>query len=389
MQAGAETSPRRALFVLHPVFALTGIVQAIGGPLLPSIALRFHLRDHQSGLLFLCYFAGTTLGAIFCRGNYTRSLALSFLLMSACCLGITIATRPLLPFAFFLLGISNGIPMSAVNLFVGRSFPLRCAPMLTFLNFSWSAGALMAPLLAARVLLHHDERAAYLLLSGLAAVASLACALLLQDAPEAPRSPQASTRTAHLRLILVFAFATFLQVGVENTAVTWLASFILRSTGAGAAQAAAASSLYFLGFLASRGLSSLLLLRADSTRVFRIAVLTALAAALLLFVLPSTASRSGAMLLLGAALAPIYPLVIASFFARARHSSDTRWILATAGFGGSILPWLAGWISSHTGSLRMGLLTIPAALAVMTLLLPVLRSTTQGEGRGWSTNPAA
>ena len=82
------------------------------------------------------------------------------------------------------------------------------------------------------------------------------------------------------------------------------------------------------------------------------------------------------MFLLGAALAPVYPLVIAGFFARARHTSDSRWVMATAGFGGSVLPWLAGWISTHTGSLRIGMLTIPVALLLMVFVLP-----TVGAGR--------
>ena len=79
------------------------------------------------------------------------------------------------------------------------------------------------------------------------------------------------------------------------------------------------------------------------------------------------------MFLLGAALAPTYPLVLAGFFARARHTADSRWILFTAGFGGSVLPWIAGFISTQTGSLRAGMLTIPAALLMMAFL-PTLRN---------------
>ncbi|MGC2614364.1 MAG: MFS transporter, partial [Terracidiphilus sp.] len=59
-----KTSPARTLAILHPVFALTGVLHAVGGALLPSIAARFHLSDSTSGLLFLLYFAGTSLGAL-------------------------------------------------------------------------------------------------------------------------------------------------------------------------------------------------------------------------------------------------------------------------------------------------------------------------------------
>jgi len=37
------------------------------------------------------------------------------------------------------------------------------------------------------------------------------------------------------------------------------------------------------------------------------------------------------------------------------------------------LPWIAGWISAQTGSLRMGMLVIPAALLLMVLIQPVSR----------------
>jgi MFS transporter, FHS family, glucose/mannose:H+ symporter len=371
MQTGASDSTGRTLGVLHPVFALTGVVHVVGGALLPSLASTFHLNDSQSGLLFLLYYAGTSLGAIVCRGNYARSMAAGFLAMAVCCTGVVLAGRSLLPLVFLLLGISVGVPMSAVSLFVGRNFPHRCAPLLTFLNFSWSAGALVAPLLAARVLVHHGFRTAYVILAVASLVAALACGLALHDAPELKRVAGASRASSfvNLRLILIFAFAAFLQVGIENTVATWLPTYALRMAGSGVVLAAASTSFYWVGFLASRGFSSLVLLRADPMRVFRIAVTAALAAALALAGIPSVDGRSAAMFLLGVALAPVYPLVIAGFFARARHTADSRWVLATAGFGGSVLPWLAGWISAQSGSLRMGMLTIPAALLLMILVL--------------------
>ena len=374
MQSNARNCTRRTLVVLHPAFALTGVLQAIGGSLLPSLASTFHLKDSQSGLLFLFYFAGTSLGAFFCRGNYSRSIALGFAAMAICCVGIAVANLPLLPPLFLLLGISVGVPMSGVSLFAGRNFGDRRAPLLTFLNFSWSAGALAAPLFAAQVLLHHTYRAAYVVLAMASAVASLACWLLIQDAPETP-SPMTRAQTfPNLRLIVVFAIAAFLQVGVENTAAAWLTTYALRTARDGVVLAAASSSVYWVGFLSSRGISSLVLLRADPVRVFRVAVAVAFVAAMLLSGLPSVAGRTAAMFVLGAALAPIYPLVISGFFARARHTSDSRWVLATAGFGGSVLPWLAGWISTHSGSLRVGILTIPAAMLLMIFVLPAMRS---------------
>jgi fucose permease len=273
---------------------------------------------------------------------------------------------------FLLLGVSVGIPMSAVSLFVGRNYAQRRAAVLTLLNFSWSAGALLAPLLAGWILLRHSYRAAYMFLAVASMVAALCCFLFLRDAPETASPAGEKDAGSNLRLILVFALAAFLQVGVENTSAAWLSTYAQRTMGAGVAVAATVSSLYWVGFLASRGVASLMLMRVQSANLLRVAAIGALGASLLLAAAPSSSLGRIAMFLLGIALAPVYPLVIAGSLARVHPTSDSRWVLAAAGFGGSVLPWLAGSISAMTGSLRVGMLTIPAALLLMILLLPSL-----------------
>jgi MFS transporter, FHS family, glucose/mannose:H+ symporter len=370
-----KSSSVRTLAVLHPAFALTGVLHAVGGALLPSLSARFHLSDSTSGLLFLLYFAGTSLGALLCRGSYARLITVGFAAMACTCLAVAASPRPFLAPAFLIFGISVGVPMSAVTLFTGRNFPESCAPLLTFLNFSWSIGALAAPLIAARILMRYDYRAAYILFAIASAIAAIACGLILRDNPEPQHSCNGtSSSTTALNLVAFFAFAAFLQVGIENTVAAWLPTYALRMAGSGLALAAASTSFYWAGFLSSRGLSSLLLLRAAPARVFRSAIALAFAAAILLEFAPSFATRNLAMFLLGAALAPTYPLLLAGFFARSQHTADSRWILFTAGFGGSVLPWIAGFISTHTGSLRTGMMLIPATLLLMAFIVPGLRS---------------
>lgn len=372
MQSDARHSSAQTLTLLHPVFLLTGILHAIGGPLLPSVASAFHLTDSQSGLLFLLYFAGSSLGALLCIGSYARIIAVGFLAIAVSCLAAAIIPWPVLLPVFLLLGISVGLPMSAVSLFVGRSFPQRSASVLAFLNMSWSAGALIAPLLAAWILVHRTFRTAYLLLAAASAIAAFVCIRFLRDGPELPRSGGNLRGSANLRLIVVFAFATFLQVGVENTAAAWLSTYMLRIVGSGAVFAATLSTLYWVGFLVSRGFAALVLLYVKPAVVLFVSIVIALGAAALLATASSVSVGGIAMFLLGIALAPAYPLLIAQSFSRVRQISDTRWILAASGFGGSVLPWLTGWISSQSGSIRAGIATIPAALLLMLLLLPFL-----------------
>jgi MFS transporter, FHS family, glucose/mannose:H+ symporter len=380
----ASRTPARILPVLHPVFALTGVFHAIGGPLLPSLAAQFHLTDVESGTLFLAYYAGTSLGALLCGRNYARSITLGFVALTFASLGVAVTNRTGLHPLFLLLGVCVGIPMSAVSMLAGRIFGSRSAAPLTFLNFSWSIGALIAPLFAARVLIGHTYRSAYVVLSAAAALAALAAWLGLKDSPDETSSLSPPSSFLEMRLIVLFAILTFLEVGIENTTISWLATYVLRTTGRGAAFAAGASSLYWWGFLASRGLSSVLLLRVNASRLLGSSMIVALLAALVLIGFPGMAGHIAAMVVLGVALAPVFPLLLASFFASARQSSDSRWILAVCGFGGSVLPWLTGLISARYGSLRGGLVTLPAALLFMIVLL-LLASKWRAHSRTIST----
>jgi fucose permease len=330
------------------------------------------LTDSQSGFLFFAYFAGTSLGALLCGRNHGRSITIGFLGVTCVCLLIAVTHGAFLFPLFLLLGISVGLPMTAVSILAGHMFGVRSAAPLAFLNFSWSAGALMAPLLAARLLLSHTYRAAYITLAFLAAVAVLASWFGLDDVPEAASLHDPPAGKLNLRIIILFALLTFLEVGIENTTGSWLATYALRTTGGGGSMAAASTSFYWAGFLASRGLSSLLLLRVDPKSLLRLAIGAAFVAALVLVGLPGTADHAVAMVVLGAALAPIFPLLLARFFATARDSSDSRWVLAVCGFGGSVLPWLTGWISARSGSLQMGLITVPGALFLILCLLPLM-----------------
>lgn len=368
----SQSPARHSLAVLHPAFLLTGILHAVGGALLPSLTSTFRLNDSQSGVLFLFYFAGTSLGALLCVRHYARLVALGFALAGIGCCAVLWAAWPLQLFVFLWMGIGVGMAMSAINLFAGKSFPARAAAVLVLLNFSWSVGALLAPLLAARVLLHHSFRLAYAGLALAACAASVACLLVLREPAansaevDGPAARSAESPTA------LFAIAAFLEVGIENTAAAWLTTYVLRTTAIAPTSAASLSGLYWTGFLISRAASSAILLRIQSRALLRVVVPIAFFAATLLCTAPSKSIASIAMFLLGTACAPVYPLIVAGSILSAHRVASARWVLVAAGAGGSVLPWLTGWISAHSHSIRTGILTLPAGLLVMVILLPFL-----------------
>jgi MFS transporter, FHS family, glucose/mannose:H+ symporter len=200
--------------------------------------------------------------------------------------------------------------------------------------------------------------------------ATLAVGFTIRDSGEEVRDAPQSTGLINLRIVVLFALFFFFQVGMETMFGAWISTFVLRITRTSFTLAAVATAVYWTGFMASRGLSALLLLRLSSGRLLRITLPLALCASTLLVTSHSPAVLTAAILLVGAALAPTFPVALATFFDRARHSSDTRFVLAFSGFGGSVFPWLVGSISSHSGSLRAGLWAGPATLLVMTSMLP-------------------
>ena len=176
----------------------------------------------------------------------------------------------------------------------------------------------------------------------------------------------------NLRFIGLFAAFFFLEVGIESMYGAWISTYMLRSARTSISLAAAATSIYWMGYLASRGISPFILLRTRPRIVLYAALLAAFGSASALVIARSPLLQVTAILVLGAALAPVFPVALAAFFDRARQSSDTRFILALSGFGGSFFPWTVGWLTARAGSLRAALAVGPVTMLVMFAVLPLL-----------------
>ena len=231
---------------------------------------------------------------------------------------------------------------------------------------------MLAPLLAARILAVSSWKTVYLVLAGASALAAIGVHFTIYDSSEAPRATSQASRFGNFRLVSLFAVFFFLEVGMESAFGAWISTYVLRTARTAVTFAAGATAIYWAGFLLSRALSPLILLRVRPGRLLQITLITALGAAILLVVSSSLSMLAVAILLLGIALAPIFPVALAAFFDRARLSSDSRFVLAVSGFGASVFPGLVGWISAYSGSLRTGLIAGPATLLVMVAILPLL-----------------
>jgi fucose permease len=357
--------------VFYLAFAVTGVFHVVGGAVLPALAAETGLNDSQSGLLFLCYFLGSSLGALVCIRRHATLMTLGFFSAAITAAAISCGNPRWLNAEFLWMGLSIGVPMSAISILAGLKYGRRSAAPLALLSFIWSCGALVGPLLAAHLLKHHGYRMVYGVFAAIALCIALACWRWGTEAKPAV-VVSSNRQPTHLPWILFFMMFEFLVVGVENTSVTWLAVYAQRLLQVNAALAAVSSSLYWGGYLFSRALSSLLLVRLRSSFVLTGALVVSFSAAMALVTVSSAWTCQIALVMLGMGLAPIFPLVLASCFARVQNPADSRWVLACSGMGGAALPWLVGRISAHSGSLRIGFALVPLILLWMLCLMPVL-----------------
>jgi fucose permease len=76
-------------------------------------------------------------------------------------------------------------------------------------------------------------------------------------------------------------------------------------------------------------------------------------------------------LLLGLSLAPFFPSTFALLLRQRPAPRTAGLILAVSGLGAALFPWLMGFVSTQTGSLRTAM-AVPLALTLCLLLVSLL-----------------
>ena len=362
-----KSRPRVSVLLLYLGFLATGGMTVLLGTVLPRIAAQFHLNDSKSGMLLMTLFAGSSFGALFVRRRFTRTLWLGYLLIPAAGVMLILAPRLLGFPAVLLYGLGLGLAMTSTSMLVGRMYRGRRGAALSFLNFCWSIGSTVCPLVIAK--LHGHVTAAGLGIA-VAVLAGPFTLLPLVGRFEAPVHPTDEKRPLDTTIstVVLFAIAGFLYVGVESAVGNWMTTFGLRVVAWSFTSSSLATASFWGALLAGRGLAPVALYRLSDSRLLRWSIFSLVAGLALLVTAHNPGELLAGAIWTGLSLAPIYPLVIALFMERAGESKHTGWIFTVSGFGGAILPWMTGLASTAVHSLRVGLL-VPVAGAVLLVVL--------------------
>ena len=362
MRAAPRTRPQTpSVALMHFGFVLTGLGTAMLGPLLPLLTRQWQLLDSQSGLLLLAQFCGSFLGGATMSWRLKRGLLLG---VTASTLGLFIfAIAPSLAIAcpaLFVTGFGLGHSITAVNILAGQRFSEKRASTLSFLNFFWSFGAMLAPLLSGWLTPHFPLR--YLLLAFAALFGACGCGLAFEmragffDTPQDELTSAQGGRSGLIwNTFIFFMGMLFLYGGLETCLSGWLTTYALRYGDKTLAISQYTTLLLWMSLTFGRVASAALLRKLPETLLWR----TALFATLALTGCLATAHTAGTIALttvfLGLSLSPWFPVTFSLLMGERPRARQAGIVIAVSGLGAASLPWIMGVLSTRSGSLQRAL----------------------------------
>src|SRR5579862_5890102 len=170
---------------------------------------------------------------------------------------------------------------------------------------------------------------------------------------------------------VLLALLLFFQLGNEWAVAGWLTLFLTQRLGISPASSLTMLALYWLALLIGRVAAQWILPRVRHSRLL---VSSAAAAVLGCVILLATDNQFGAVsgiLLLGAAFAPIYPLLVEKIGHRfpSFHPGFYNGIFSFALAGGLLAPGTLGYFASQWGVSVVMELPLAGSIVVFTLLL--------------------
>jgi len=369
-----QTTP--PLWALHILFLMTGTGTTFLGPILPMLSQTWHLHDAQAGVLLACQFLGAFVGGISVGSHARREL----LTASAACIAgfglFALATMhpggmPLALLALPIAGFGVGHMVTANNI-IGGQFPEdQRARTLTLLNFSWSIGAILSPILAAWLLPTVPLHTLLGVFAGLFACAGIAVYANIHS-PDLVTNSVAAAGSAR-SVIVFFGAMLLLYGGVETCMNGWLTTYILRYGDHTLRGSQLSTSLFWIALIAGRALTAVALSHISERRLLRLALGATTLCIACLTRAEGAFALTACAVLLGLSMSPFFPVCFSILMGHAPRARQAGMVIAVSGIGAALFPWLAGLLSTRTGSLHIGLivpLLAAAALLTMSFLLP-------------------
>lgn len=388
-EAAAKPQSKIGLILLAFIaFISLGLPDGLLGVAYPSMRADFALDLDALGMLLLAGTTGYLLssffsGKIIARLGVGRVLALSCAATGFALLGYTLAPSWGLVVA---LGIVSGAGAGAIDAGLNTYIAAHHGEgLMQWLHASFGVGITLGPIIMTTGLnVFESWRWGYTLV-GVAQVSLAVCFFLTasmwarngQVDPDKPDAEQRLTdyntpltETLRQPWAWVSILLFFLYTGVELTLGVWGYTLLTESRGVAEDVAGLWVGAYWGMFTVGRVVAGLYAGRVGVRVVLRVSLLLALFGAVLVWWNPAEAVSLIGIVMVGFAVAPVFPGFVSSTSARvtARHAANTIGMqISAAGLGASILPSVAGVIASRTS-----IEAIPVFLVCLITVLLVL-----------------
>ncbi len=356
------------------LFAVLGGTYGTFAARIPGLQEGLGLSDARLGLalgaLTAAALAGMALGGVLVARTGSRALLAAGLAVFVPALAVLPAMPDATSFtaALVVFGMANSFVDVGVNTQAAHVERRHPRSVLASLHAAFSLAALVAAGAAAVAAATGVAVGAHF---AVVAVAGLAAApvALGRTTPE-PRVAEGTPRLALPgRALALPAAIAFLGVLAEDVANAWSAVFLRSVAGAGPGLAAAGFALLAAGTLLGRLVTDRLVDRWGHRTTLAAGGAAAAAGATLTVAVPSAAPAAAGLLVLGAGLAPVFPVLFAVAAGLDPRRAGTAIAGVTlVGYAGAVAGPLAVGALAQAIGLRAAFALVPAALLAMTLL---------------------
>lgn len=352
------------LGIIYLSFISLGLPDGLLGAAWPVMCVEMDVPVSYAGLISITIAAGTIVSSLLCdrvtmRFGTGKVTAVSVAMTALALLGFSVTKNYWLLFVWAVpYGLGAGSVDASLNNYVALHYASR---HMSWLHCMWGLGAMIGPYIMGIALStgrNWSMGYRYVSFIQMALVAVLVMSLPVWKNRKVPTTdgkieePKALGIGQILKIpgakeVLI---AFFCYCALEQTAMLWGSTYLVRQVGLDEERAASLASLFFIGITSGRFISGFLTYKLSDETMTRLGQgIIGIGILVMLLPLGELAAMAG-LLLIGLGCAPIYPCVIHSTPAHFGAENSQAIIgvqMASAYMGILVMPPLFGLLANH------------------------------------------
>ena len=352
------------LAIIYLSFISLGLPDGLLGAAWPVMCMEMNVPVSYAGLVSITIAAGTIVSSLMSdrltlRFGAGKVTAVSVAMTALALLGFSVTKNYWLLFVWAVpYGLGAGSVDASLNNYVALHYASR---HMSWLHCMWGLGAMIGPYIMGWTLSGGQNWSMgyrYVGFAQVAVMTVLALSLPIWKNRPSEHTETGNTPTKALTLGQIVRIpgakevliAFFCYCALEQTAMLWGSTYLVRHIGMDEERAASLASLFFIGITTGRFVSGFLTYKLSDERMIRLGEGIIILGILVMLLPLGEISATAGLVLIGLGCAPIYPCVIHSTPAHFGEENSQAIIgvqMASAYTGILLMPPLFGLIANH------------------------------------------